>query len=75
MGNAVIRAGEGDLGVSAADRAVCARGRTVLVSSFEPAHDLGLCACLLFELHTLVCGSLAGKVAVKNAIVAIARCV
>ena len=51
-------------------RAVCARGRTVLAATCEPAHYLGLHARLLFELNTLVCGSLACAVAVKNAVVA-----
>ena len=52
---------------------VCAWPRTVLATSPEPAHDLGLCARLLLELHALVCGSLAHRVAVKSAIVATAR--
>ena len=54
-------------------RAVCARGRTVLVTSYEPAHHLGLYPRLLFELHALVRGSLVRLIAVKIAIVAIAR--
>lgn len=54
-------------------RAVCARGRTVLAATCEPAHYLGLHARLLFELNMLVCGSLACAVAVKNAVVASVR--
>ena len=54
-------------------RAVCARSRTVLMATFEPAHDLGLCARLLFELHALMCGLWACVVAVKSAVVAIAH--
>ena len=47
--------------------------RTVLATSLEPAHDLGLYPRLLIELHALVCGSLARRVAVKRAVVATAR--
>lgn len=52
-------------------RAVCAHGRTVLATASEPAHDLGLCGDLLFEMDATMCGSWAWAVAVRSAVVAI----
>ena len=53
--------------------AVCTRRRTVLAMIFEPRHDLGLYAGVLFELRTMVCSLCACGAAAKSAVVAIAR--
>ena len=52
---------------------MCTRGRTVLATSSEPAHDLGLCDRLLVELRMEMCLSCACAVAVRRAAVAIAH--
>ena len=56
-GIAVIWAGEGGAAHVLLSAAACVCSRTVLATTFEPAHDLGLSARLLFELDALVCAS------------------
>jgi hypothetical protein len=50
-----------------------AHDRTVLATTFMPAHDQGRPRGLRLEIYAMVCGSWACRVAVKSAVIAIAQ--